>query len=98
MPGLIMITSYPKRSGAICFNTSPRPVAKHGLLIIKNGQSLPNCKAYRINDSFDICKLNFLFSNCKVKAPSAEPPPNPAPSGIDLCKCIVTEGKSGKSF
>ena len=78
--------------------SSPRPDARQGLLMIKKGQSLPNCSAKFNSDSVLMPKLNFSLSNFSVKAASELPPANPAPMGMALCKCICTAGIRGKNF
>ena len=40
---------------------------------------------------------NKAFKIFNAAVPSLEPPPNPAPIGIILCKCICMSGSDGKS-
>ena len=75
---------YPCNERFIGVNISPRPSAYTGLLLIKNGQSLPSCNAIFSSSSLFALTEKKEFNADKMNDASAEPPPKPPPKGMFL--------------
>ena len=76
----------PEMSIEVALNSLPTPETITGSFSMKKEQSLPRIVAYSSKTAVARLRLYIWFNIFKVKAPSAEPPPNPAPIGMILCR------------